>query len=69
LLGGGYLDVLGMLKKDSNSATGQPIERVTSGCAVIGLINSDVPPFVLILLLLAPIIMSIVRAKGNKWVI
>jgi subtilisin family serine protease len=69
LLGGGYLDVLGMLKKDSNSATGQPIERVTSGCAVIGLINSDVPPFVLILLLLAPIIMSITRTKGNKWVI
>jgi subtilisin family serine protease len=69
LLGGGYLDVLGMLKKDSNSATGQPIERVTSGCAVIGLVDSDIHPFVLILLLMAPIIMSIMRAKGNKWVI
>jgi subtilisin family serine protease len=36
LLGGGLLDVNGMLNNANNSATGQPIERVTGGCGVIG---------------------------------
>jgi subtilisin family serine protease len=69
LLGGGYLDVLGMLKKDSNSATGQPIERVTSGCAVIAQADTAVDPLVLLFLLLAPIVISVLRIKGDEWVI
>ncbi len=69
LLGGGYLDVLAMLKKDSNSATGQPIERVTSGCAVVALADSVVDPLLLISLLFVPVAVSILRFKDGKWVI
>lgn len=36
LLGGGLVDAEAMIKGTGNFATGQPIERVTSGCSVIG---------------------------------
>lgn len=36
LLGGGLVDVEAMIKGSGNFATGQPVERVTSGCSVIG---------------------------------
>lgn len=68
LLGGGLLDVNGMLNNSKNSATGQPIERVTAGCGVIGADVSTNAKFngqaALIFLLFSPLLVVLFRRKA-----
>jgi subtilisin family serine protease len=67
LLGGGLLDVNGMLNNSKNSATGQPIERVTAGCGVIGADVSTAAQLngqaVLIFLIFVPLLVVLFRRK------
>ena len=56
LLGGGLVDVNAILENKGNFATGQPVERVTPGCGVIGGAGSSASPIVSLLLLLLPVL-------------
>jgi len=64
LLGGGYLDVNAMLVNEKNSATGQPIDRVTAGCAVVGSSSSGNALMTLMLLVL-PLALGAFRPRSK----
>ena len=67
LLGGGLLDVTGMLNNSKNSATGQPIERVTAGCGVVGAAVSTAAQLngqaAAIFLIFFPLLVVLIRRK------
>lgn len=67
LLGGGYVDVQAMLYEKSNSATGQPIERVTAGCGTVGSEKLSQQSSVVLLLLLLPFFGGVIFCWGRRW--
>lgn len=67
LLGGGYVDVEAMLKKGANAATGQPIDRVTAGCAIIQGKGRSANYWVLLGLVILPLLISGLARKGRLW--
>lgn len=69
LLGGGYVDADAMLKKGVNSATGQPMDRVTAGCAVIKGEDRPGSAWILTALMAIPLVLGLLRRRGGSWVI
>jgi hypothetical protein len=67
LLGGGYVDADAMLKKGVNSATGQPMDRVTAGCAVIKGEYRPGSAGVLAALMAIPLVLGLLRRRGGSW--
>jgi hypothetical protein len=55
LLGNGLLNVDAMVKGVKNSSTGQPLDRVTAGCGVIGNLSTTSEPWLLLLVMSLPV--------------
>ncbi len=67
LLGGGLVDAEAMLKGSGNFATGQPVERVTAGCSVIGVgSGSNGLGSLLIFCLVLPLLASIMALSRRR---
>jgi subtilisin family serine protease len=67
LLGGGYVDADAMLKKGVNSATGQPMDRVTAGCAIISGEHQRSNPRALLAVIVIPLLVSVIRRRVRAW--
>ena len=67
LLGGGYVDAEAMLNKGRNSATGQPLERVTAGCATILGEPYSGSSCVILILIGLPLLVGLFRLWGRSW--
>ena len=65
LLGSGVIDVNAMLLGSRNTSTGQPLDRVTPGCAVIGARTLQINAWVLLLVLLLPI--GVALLMRHRW--
>jgi subtilisin family serine protease len=67
LLGGGLVDAEAMVKGSGNFATGQPVERVTAGCGVIGIGTSGGRQVGwLVAFLILPLLLSLFRFGGRR---